>query len=192
MPSNRLILYHPLFFLPSISPNVRVFSNKLSLCHQVVEVLELQLPHQSFQWIFRMDFLYNTGLISLLSKELSRVFSSTTIQNHQFFSTQPSLWSNSHIHTWVLEKKKNSFDYMDFSHQLLEFTQTRVHRVSDAIQPSVVPFSYLQSVPGSGSFQISQFFPPGGQSIGISASASVLPMKTQDWFPLGWTGWISL
>ena len=106
MPSNRLILYHPLFFLPSISPNVRVFSNKLSLCHQVVEVLELQLPHQSFQWIFRMDFLYNTGLISLLSKELSRVFSSTTIQNHQFFSTQPSLWSNSHIHTWVLEKKK--------------------------------------------------------------------------------------
>ena len=45
-----------------------------------------------------------TGLISLLSKRLSRVFSSATIQKHQFFSTQPSLWSNSHIHTWLLEK----------------------------------------------------------------------------------------
>ena len=45
-----------------------------------------------------------TGLISLQSKELSRVFSSTTIWNHQFFGTQPSLWSNSHIHTWLVEK----------------------------------------------------------------------------------------
>ena len=45
-----------------------------------------------------------TGLVSLLSKRLSRVFSSATIQKHQFFSTQPSLWSNSHIHTWLLEK----------------------------------------------------------------------------------------
>ena len=45
-----------------------------------------------------------TGLISLQSKELSRVFSNTTVQKHQFFDTQPSLWSNSHIHTWLLEK----------------------------------------------------------------------------------------
>ena len=45
-----------------------------------------------------------TGLISLLSKQLSRVFSKTTVQKHQFFSAQPSLWSNSHIHTWLLEK----------------------------------------------------------------------------------------
>ena len=50
----------------------------------------------------------------------------------------------------------------------------------------------LQSFPASGSFQMGQFFPSGGQSIGVSASASVLPMNTQDWFPLGWTGWISL
>ena len=48
--------------------------------------------------------LGQTGLNSLLSKGLSRVFSSTTVQNHQFFGTQPSLWSNSHIHTWLLEK----------------------------------------------------------------------------------------
>ena len=75
-------------------------------------------------------------------------------------------------------------------HQLPEFTQTHVHRVSDAIQPShpVVPFSSrLQSFPTSGSFQMSQLFASGGQNIGVSASTSVLPMNIQDWSP-----WISL
>ena len=61
------------------------------------------------------------------------------------------------------------------------------------ISSSVIPFSSrLQSFPASGSFQMSQLFASDGQSIGISASASVLPMTIQDWFPLGWTGWISL
>ena len=59
--------------------------------------------------------------------------------------------------------------------------------------PSVVPFSsHLQSFPASGSFPLSKFFASGGQSIGISASASVLPMNFQVWFPLEWTGWMSL
>ena len=62
-----------------------------------------------------------------------------------------------------------------------------------AISSSVVPFSSCPlSFPASWSFQMSQFFTSGGQSIGVSASASVLPMNIQDWFPLGWTGWISL
>ena len=61
------------------------------------------------------------------------------------------------------------------------------------ISSSVIPFSScLQSFSASGSFPVSQLFAPGGQSIGVSASASVLPMDIQDWFPLGWTGWISL
>ena len=61
------------------------------------------------------------------------------------------------------------------------------------ISSSVIPFSSrLQSFLASGSFPISQFFASGGQSIGVSASASVLPMNIQDWFPLGWTGWMSL
>ena len=80
-------------------------------------------------------------------------------------------------------------------HQLPEPTQTHVHWGSDAIQPShpVSPFSsYLQSFPASGSFPMSQFCTSGGQSIGVSASASVLLMYIQDWFPLGLTGWISL
>ena len=57
---------------------------------------------------------------------------------------------------------------------------------------SVSPFSCPQSFPASGSFQMSQLFASGGQSIGVSASTSVLPMNTQDWSPLGWNGWISL
>ena len=61
------------------------------------------------------------------------------------------------------------------------------------VSSSVVPFSsHLQSFPASGSFQMSQLFASGGQSIRVSASTSVLPMNIKDWSPLGWTGWISL
>ena len=79
-------------------------------------------------------------------------------------------------------------------HHLLELSQTHVHRVGDAIQPPCPLFlsSCLQFFPASESFPVSQLFTLGGQSIGVSASASVLPMNIQDWFPLGWTGLISL
>ena len=61
------------------------------------------------------------------------------------------------------------------------------------ISSSVIPFSsHLQSFPASGSFQMGRFFTSGGQSVGVSASTSVLPMNIQDWVPLGWTDWISL
>ena len=80
-------------------------------------------------------------------------------------------------------------------HQLLELDQTHVHRVSDAIQPS-----HPRSSPSLPTFNLSQhqglfqweFFASCGQSIGVSASSSVPPTNTQDWFPLGLTGWISL
>ena len=107
---------------------------------------------------------------------------------HQFCSvtqSYPTLW-----------------DPMDYNmpglpvhHQLLELILTNVHRVSDAItiSSSVVPFSSCpQSFPASGSFQMSQIFASGGQRIGVSDPASVLPMNNQDLFPLGRTGWISL
>ena len=81
-------------------------------------------------------------------------------------------------------------------HQLPECTQIHIHSVSDAIQPShplVIPFSSCpQSLSASKPFPVSQLFAWGGQSIGVSASVSVLLMNTQDWFPLRWTGWISL
>ena len=79
-------------------------------------------------------------------------------------------------------------------HCLLEFAQTHVHWINDAIQPShpVIPFSScLQTFPASGSFPMSWLFAPGGLTIGASALASVLPINIQDWFPLGWTGWTS-
>ena len=75
-------------------------------------------------------------------------------------------------------------------HQLPEFTQTHLHWVSDAIQPShplLSPSPPAFNLSASGSFPVSQFFTSSGQSIGLSASTSVLPMNTQDWFPLGWT-----
>ena len=80
-------------------------------------------------------------------------------------------------------------------HQLPKFTQTHVHRICVAIQPSHPLSSPSPPAPNaplaSGSFPMSQLFAWGGQSIGVSASASVLPMNIQDWSPLGWTGWIS-
>ena len=84
-------------------------------------------------------------------------------------------------------------------HRLLELAQTYVHWVGDAIQPShplsssVILFSSRpQSFPASGSFPMSQLCISGGQCIRASASASVLAVNIQDWFPLGWTSWISL
>ena len=78
-------------------------------------------------------------------------------------------------------------------HQLPGSTRTRIEWCHPSISCSVIPFfSHLQPFPASGSFPMSQFFASGGQSIGVSASASVLPMNVQDWFPLKWTGWISL
>ena len=80
-------------------------------------------------------------------------------------------------------------------HYLLEFAQIHVHWVGDAIQPShplLSPSPTFNPSQQSESFPMSQFFTSSGQSIGVSASASVLPMNIQDWFPSGWTGWTLL
>ena len=101
MPSNHLILCHPLL-LPSIFPRTRVFSNELALFtsgDQSIGASASVLP-KNIQGLFLLGL---TSLIPLLWEGLSRVFSSTTIQKHQF-GAQPSLWFNSHIHTWLLEK----------------------------------------------------------------------------------------
>ena len=104
---------HPLSSLSSPAFNLSQHQGLfqwVSSSHQVAKVLEFQLQHQPFQWTpFRMDFRMDsplewTGWISLQSKGLSRVFSNTTVQKHQFFSTHPSLWSSRHVHTWLLEK----------------------------------------------------------------------------------------
>ena len=106
IPSNHLILWCPLLPLPSIFPSFRVFTNELAL--------PIRWPkYWGFSFSISPSNVYSglislglTGLISLQSKGLSRVFSNTTAQKHQFFSAQPSLWSKSHIHTGLLEKPK--------------------------------------------------------------------------------------
>ena len=113
---------------------------------------------------------------------------SVYISTYAQFSSVQSL-----SHVWLCDPMNRSTPGLPVHHQLLEFTQTRAHRVGDAISSSVVPFSSCpQPLPAAGSFPVSQLFAWGGQSIGVSASASVLPMNTQDWSPSGWTGWISL
>ena len=102
MPSNHLILCHPLLLLPSIFPSISVFSNEFTLCIRwpSIGASASDFPVNIQSW-FPLGL---TGLISLQSKGLSRVFSSNTAQKHQSFGAQPSLWFNSHIHTWLLEK----------------------------------------------------------------------------------------
>ena len=101
----------PSYLLSSLSPTAPNPSQHQSLfqwvnsSHEVAKVLEFQLQHHSFQRTTKdWSPLEWTGWISLQSKGLSRVFSNTTVQKHQFFGTQPSSQSNSHIHTWPLEK----------------------------------------------------------------------------------------
>ena len=103
MPSNHLILCHPLLLLPSIFPSSKIFSNELALCIRWPKYwsfsFSISLSNEYSRLIsFRID------LISLQSKGLSRAFSNATVQTHQIFGTQPYLWFNSHIHTWLLEK----------------------------------------------------------------------------------------
>ena len=104
MSFSHLILCHPLFLLPPILPSIRVFSNKstLHIGGQSIGVSALAsfLPMNTQGW----SPLEWTGWMSLQSKGLSRVFSNTTVQKHQFFSAQLSSQSNSHIHTWPQEK----------------------------------------------------------------------------------------
>ena len=112
MPFNHLILCRPLLLQPSIFPSIRVFSNESALHIRWPKYWSFSFhisPSMNIQDWFPLGL---TGWISLQSKGLSRVFSNPTVQKHRFFSIQPSLWSNSHIHTWLLEKT-HSFDSMD-------------------------------------------------------------------------------
>ena len=104
VPSNHLILCHPLLLLPSVFPSISVFSSESAVASGGQSIgastSASGLPMNIQGW-FPLGL---TGLISLQSKGLSRVFSSTTVWKHWFFGAQPSLWFNSHIHTWLLEK----------------------------------------------------------------------------------------
>ena len=104
MPSNQLILCRPFSSCPQSFPASGSFpmSQLFASGGQSIDVsVSASVLLMNIQGWFPLGL---TGLISLLSKRLSRVFSSTTVWKHQFFGVQPSLWSNSHTHTWLLEK----------------------------------------------------------------------------------------
>ena len=102
MSSNHLILCCPLFLLPSVFPSIRVFYNELALCIRGPKYWSFSIsPSNEYSGLisFRMDWLDLLAVQGTL-----KVFSNTTVQKHQFFNTQLSLQSNSHIHTWPQEK----------------------------------------------------------------------------------------
>ena len=135
------------------------------LLHQMAKVLEFQVQHQSFQWTLRTD------LLSV--QQFSRSVVSDSLWPHELQHTKsPCPSPNPKVHP-------NLCPLSQCCHPAVSF--------------SVIPFSSCpRSFPASWSFSVSQLFASGGQNIGVSASTSVLPMNTQDWSPLGWTGWISL
>ena len=95
--------YVALFSCLQIFPSVRAFSNESALCIRWPKNWSFSFSIRPFNEYSRLFSLRLAGLISELSKGLSRVFSSTTVQKHQFFFAQPPLWSNSHICSWLLE-----------------------------------------------------------------------------------------
>ena len=106
MPSNHLTLCHPFLLLPSNSPSIRVFFNELPLCSKWRKCWSFSFnisPSSEYSGLisFRIDWF---DLLAAQGTPPSRVFSNTTVQKHQFFGAQLSLWSNSHMHTWLLEK----------------------------------------------------------------------------------------
>ena len=105
MPSNHLILCPPLLLLPSIFPKIKIFSNESALRIRWPKYWSFSFSISPSNELNRVDFVWDWLVWTPRSlKGLSKVLSSTTVQKHQLFGTQTSLWSNSHIHTWLLEK----------------------------------------------------------------------------------------
>ena len=142
--------------------------------------------HEEFREHSSWRATQNSSNTSHMRTQTLTILDNSNSQFSSVVQSCPALW----------EPVDCSMPDLPVHRQLPEFTQTHVHWVGDAIQPS-----HLLSSPSPPAFNLSQyqglfkwvsFFASGGQSIGVSISASVLPMNIQGWFPLGWTGWISL
>ena len=128
-------------------------------------------------WHYCMNTLHSTFLLNIFLKVSSVQFSHSVVSD--------SFWPHGLQHTRLPCPSPTAGVYSNSCPLSQWYHPT--------ISSSVIAFSScLQSLPASGSFQMSQLFASGGQSIGVSASTSVLPVNIQDWFPLGWTDWISL
>ena len=199
MPSNHLILCHPLLLPPSIFPSIRVFSSESVLC--------IRWPKY---WSFSISASSKySGLISFRIDWLDLLAAQGTPQHHNlkasilhclaFFMVQLS-----YLYISSVQFSGSVMSHSFWLHGLQHASPPcpsptpRVYPNScpssqwcyPTISSSVVPFSScLQSFPASGSFPLSQFFESGGQSIAALTSKSVLPMNIQGWFPLGLIGW---
>ena len=129
MPSKHLFLFYPLLFPSSIFPSIRVFSNESVLwirCQSIgVTASASVLPMNIQDWLL----LGWTGWISFQSKGLSRVFSNTTVQKHQFFDAQLSLWSNSHIHIWLTTGKTTALTRWTFAGKIMSLLFNMLSRL---------------------------------------------------------------
>ena len=159
MPSSHLSLCRPLLLLPPVPPSIRVFSNESTLRMRWPKYWSFSfsiIPSKEIPGLISSEW---TGWISLQSKGLSRVFSNTTVQEHQFFSASLHLAQNN------ISSSGWATVYCDpHSHLIL-----------------CCPLLLLPSIfPSIRVFPMSQFFASGGQSIGVSVSTSVFPMNIQD------------
>ena len=141
-------------------------------------------PHVCFQEIIIFFSIKNSQFFINWVKTIIKDLTGGT--HRRRFKSISSVQSLSHVRLFATP-------WMEAHQASLSVTNSLSWWRHPTISSSVIPFSScIQSLPASGSFQMSQFFTSGGQSIGVSAIESVLPMNTQDWSPLGWTGWISL
>ena len=134
MPSNHLILCLSLLFLPSIFPSIRIFSMSwlfASSSQSIGTPASASVLPMNIQGWFPLGL---TGLISLQSKGLLRIFSSTTVQKHRFFGAQSSLWSNSSICTWLLE---TPWLWLDLVKDGPLLSQDLLHNIGSSAQYSV-------------------------------------------------------
>ena len=160
-----------------LSPFLGTQENKMSWFPFFPHVFAMkwwnQMPWSQFFWMLSFKPAFTLSSFSLI----------TSVQfSYSFMSDSATSWTAVRQASFSIT---NSWSYSN-SCPLFQWCHP-------TISSSVIPFSsHLQCFPASGSFPMSQFFTSGGQNIGVSASASVLPMNIQDWFPLGWTGWISL
>ena len=174
MQSSHLILCRPLFLTPSIFPSIRVFSNE--------SVLRIRwLKYWSFSFSISPSNEYS-GLISFRIDWPDLLVVQGTLKSLLQFSSTQSL-----SRVWLFATPWTAARQASLS---ITNSLSPPKPVSiKSVISSVIPFSSCpQSFPASRSFQMSQFFASGGQSVGVSASTSVLPMNTQDWSPLGCTG----
>ena len=157
-------------------------------------VLALGYLHHPLFWCWHCDLYWNT-----MRRQVHEVSATCLVMGWSEFSHLQKMYSVQFGHSvisdslWPHGLQHTRLPCLSPTSRACSTSSSWSQWCHSTISSSVVPFSsHLQSFPASGFFQISQLFTSGGQRIGVSASASVLPMNNQDWSPLGWTGWISL